>query len=53
MLRILTYNIHKAIGNDGKYSLDRIIEILKKSQADILCLQEVDYLVPRSNHDDL
>ncbi len=53
MIRILTYNIHKAIGNDGKYSLDRIIEILKKSQADIICLQEVDFLVPRSKYEDL
>ncbi len=53
MLRILTYNIHKAIGNDRKYSLNRIIEILKKSQADIICLQEVDYLVPRSYNEDL
>lgn len=53
MIRVLTYNIHKAIGNDGKYSLDRIIEILKKSQADIICLQEVDFLVPRSRYEDL
>jgi len=53
MIRILTYNIHKGIGNDRKYSIDRIIEILKKSQADIICLQEVDFLVPRSNNDDL
>ncbi len=53
MIRVLTYNIHKAIGNDGKYSLERIIEILKKSQADIICLQEVDFLVPRSKNEDL
>ncbi len=53
MLRVLTYNIHKAIGNDRKYFLDRIIEILKKSQADIIALQEVDYLVPRSHKENL
>ncbi|GIX43151.1 MAG: hypothetical protein KatS3mg129_2884 [Leptospiraceae bacterium] len=53
MIRILTYNIHKAIGNDRKFSLDRIIEFLKKCQADIICLQEVDYLVPRSKNEDL
>lgn len=52
-MRILTYNIHKAIGNDRKYFLDRIIEILKKSQADIICLQEVDFLVPRSHKENL
>lgn len=53
MIRVLTYNIHKAIGNDSKYFLDRIIEILKKSQADIICLQEVDFLVPRSHNENL
>ncbi len=51
MIRLLTYNIHKAIGNDRKYFLKRIIEILKESNADIICLQEVDFLVPRSHNE--
>lgn len=53
MLHVLTYNIHKAIGNDRRYRPDRILEILRASKADILCLQEVDYRVPRSRNDDL
>jgi endonuclease/exonuclease/phosphatase family metal-dependent hydrolase len=30
-----------------------VAEILRSSEADILCLQEVDFKVPRSHHDDL
>ena len=52
-ISVLTYNIHKAIGNDRSYQPQRIIEILKESEADILCLQEVDFQVPRSHNDDL
>lgn len=33
--------------------MDRIIAILKKSQADIIALQEVDFLVPRSHKENL
>jgi endonuclease/exonuclease/phosphatase family metal-dependent hydrolase len=53
VLRLLTYNIHKAIGTDRRYCPDRIVEILLASDADIICLQEVDFKVPRSHHDDL
>ncbi len=51
--RLLTYNIHKAIGMDGKYRPDRIIAVLQHHNADIVLLQEVDRGVPRSNHEDL
>src|SRR5688572_14257800 len=50
---ILTYNIHKGIGNDRSYKLHRIVDVLLESQADVLCLQEVDNNVPRSHHDDI
>ena len=52
-LRVLTYNIHKGIGSDRRFDLDRIITILKESHADVLCLQEVDRDVPRSGKQDL
>jgi endonuclease/exonuclease/phosphatase family metal-dependent hydrolase len=51
--RILTYNIHKAIGIDRRFDPDRIIHIIKHHDADIVLLQEVDRGVPRSNHVDL
>ena len=52
-ISVLTYNIHKAIGNDRSYQPDRIVDVLRDSGADILCLQEVDFQVPRSHNDDL
>ncbi len=52
-IRLLTYNIHKAIGVDGSFRPDRIIAILKRYNADITLLQEVDRGAPRSDHLDL
>ena len=52
-LRLLTYNIHKAIGVDRKFDPQRTVEILRHHNADILLLQEVDRGVPRSGHVDL
>lgn len=51
--RLLTYNIHKAIGIDRRFAPERIAKILKHHDADIVLLQEVDRGVPRSNHLDL
>ncbi|RMG46947.1 MAG: endonuclease [Acidobacteria bacterium] len=52
-LRVLTYNIHRAIGVDRRFRPDRIIEILEHHDADIVLLQEVDEGVPRSREMDL
>jgi endonuclease/exonuclease/phosphatase family metal-dependent hydrolase len=40
-LRVVTYNIHKCRGFDGKTSPSRIIDVIRELEADILCLQEV------------
>lgn len=49
--RVVTYNIHKGIGGvDRKYRLDRIVETLRHLEADLVCLQEVDDGVRRSNY---
>jgi len=40
---VLTYNVHCGIGNDGVYSLDRISSLIRRSGADIACLQEVEF----------
>jgi len=47
-IRILSYNIHRAIGFDRRFEPGRIIEILQEHNADIVLLQEVDEGVPRS-----
>ncbi len=52
-LTFVTYNIHKGIGNDRLYRLERIIEALKSINADFLALQEVDHNAPRSRGEDL
>ena len=52
-LRILTYNIHRAIGLDRRFQPDRIIKILQSYNADIVLLQEVDEGAPRSREQDM
>lgn len=46
--RLITYNIHRAIGLDRRFRLDRIVDILADHDVDIVMLQEVDEGVPRS-----
>ncbi|MEW6252656.1 MAG: endonuclease/exonuclease/phosphatase family protein, partial [Planctomycetota bacterium] len=52
-LRVLTYNIHRAIGVDGRFRPERIGAILQRYQADVVLLQEVDCGAPRSRMLDL
>lgn len=47
-LRILTYNIHRAIGLDRRFKPERIETIIHDHDPDIVLLQEVDEGVPRS-----
>ncbi len=47
-LKVLSYNIHRAIGVDRRFRPDRIVEILAHHDADLILLQEVDDGVPRS-----
>ncbi len=52
-LRILTYNIHRAIGVDRRFRPERVVNILHHHDADIVLLQEVDEGAPRSRELDL
>lgn len=51
-LKIMTYNIHYGIGRDRCYRLDRVIDVIKSENPDIVALQEVDKNLPRSEFDD-
>lgn len=51
--RVLTYNIHRAIGLDRRFRPERIAQVLASHDADIVLLQEVDEGVPRSREVDL
>jgi endonuclease/exonuclease/phosphatase family metal-dependent hydrolase len=49
-LKILSYNIHRAIGVDRRFRLDRVVDIIGHHDPDIALLQEVDDGAPRSDH---
>lgn len=52
-LRIVSWNIHKAIGGvDRRYDLDRVVSVLAEQKPDIALLQEVADGMPRSRFHD-
>ena len=52
-IKLMTYNMHRAIGVDRRFRLDRIVEIVRDHDPHLLLLQEVDRGVPRSRRLDL
>ena len=51
-LRVVSYNIHKCIGGlDRRYDPARVIQVIRKLDADVVMLQEVDAGVTRSRGD--
>lgn len=40
--RILTYNVHRCVGTDGRLSPPRIAEVIASCEPDIVALQELD-----------
>jgi len=40
-LTIATYNIHGAIGRDGRFAPERVAAVIRETNADIIALQEV------------
>jgi len=53
LIRVLSYNMHRAIGVDRLFRPERIARVINHHQADIVLLQEVDVGVPRSRNLDL
>ena len=51
--RVMTYNIHHGEGLDKRVDLQRIADLIKQEQADIVALQEVDKGVERTKRRDL
>lgn len=41
-VRVMTWNIHGGIGPDGEVDLDRVVNLIRHHDPDILALQEVD-----------
>ena len=51
--RVLSYNIHRAIGVDRRFQPERVARIVRAHRPDIVLLQEVDEGAPRSRELDL
>src|SRR6476646_4065234 len=41
-VRLVTFNIHHGVGDDGRHDLPRLAQVLASADADVICLQEVD-----------
>lgn len=48
MLRLMTYNVHRCLGTDGRLSPDRIAEVIAAVSPDVVALQELDVARARS-----
>lgn len=51
-ITVMTYNIHRGIGKDGKLDLARIYDTISRSNADIVALQEVERYSIRTGFQD-
>ena len=50
-IRVVTWNIHKGIGPDRKYALERTAEVLRGIDADVLCLAACKKMEVRAGND--
>ncbi len=41
-LRVLTYNIHHGRGTDGRFDYTRLADVIRRTNPDVVALQEVD-----------
>ena len=52
-VRLVTFNVHHGVGDDGRHDLPRLARLLADADADVICLQEVDrHFDERSDHVD-
>ena len=51
-MRLMTYNIHKGVGTDRRYRLERVAAVIAAEAPDLVCLQEVDRNARRTRRDD-
>src|SRR3954468_17708215 len=50
-VRLVTFNIHHGVGDDGRHDLPRLATVLAAAEADVICLQEVDrHFGPRTGN---
>jgi endonuclease/exonuclease/phosphatase family metal-dependent hydrolase len=52
-VRLVTFNVHHGVGDDGRHDLTRLALLLAHADPDVICLQEVDrHFGERSEHVD-
>jgi len=52
-VRLVTFNVHHGVGDDGRHDLARLARLLVDADPDVICLQEVDrHFGDRSEHVD-
>lgn len=49
-VRVMTWNIHGAVGRNPRFDLERVVALVKKHMPDIVALQEVDSRRARAAH---
>ncbi|MGE4282437.1 MAG: endonuclease/exonuclease/phosphatase family protein [Clostridia bacterium] len=47
-IKLMTYNIRHGVGIDNHYDLDRVIQVIKEADPDIVSLNEIDHMIPRT-----
>ena len=52
VVRVMTYNVHRCLGLDRRWSPQRIAEVIALCRPDVVALQEVDVGRARSGHVD-
>lgn len=52
MPRIVTYNVHRCVGNDRRLDVGRVADVLAALEPDIVALQELDVGRARTGHVD-
>ena len=52
MVKVLSYNIRHGAGLDGRIDLERIAEVIRRADPDLVALQEVDKCCERSGNQD-
>lgn len=50
IVRVMTWNIHGAVGRNPRFDLERVVGLVKKHAPDIVALQEVDSRRAREAH---
>jgi endonuclease/exonuclease/phosphatase family metal-dependent hydrolase len=51
-VRVMTWNIHGAVGRNPRFDLERVVELVQRHEPDIVALQEIDSRRVREAHVD-